>query len=379
MKKHLSAAYVERVKPPKEGTLEIFDLGYSGLALRIGHGGSKSFEMFYRVHGKLRRESFGRWPEVSLAAARDRWRKTRESIARGEAPQRESKTVPNAMLFESVIEEWIRRDQSGNKASSLYQTTRMIEHDLLPAWRGRSITDISKRDVIALLDSIVDRGAVVKARRVHAGLHRFFKWAVSREVLAAHPMNGLERPGSEHSRERVLTDAELARVWKGAGDVPVFGDVVRLLVLTGSRLNEIAQLKWSEIHGDHILLSNGRTKSGVQHVIALTPAARKILDHMPHIGDYAFSLDGQKPVSGWSRGKANIDKACGVESWRIHDLRRTVSTRMNELGLAEPHVIEAILGHTLRGVQVVYNRAKHEAAKRQALEAWASHVTALTK
>ena len=160
-----------------------------------------------------------------LAAARDRWRKTRELIARGEAPQHESKTVPNAMLFEHVIEEWLRRDQSSNKASSQYQTVRMIERDLLPAWRGRAVSDIGKRDVIALLDGIVDRGAKVKARRVHAGLHRFFKWAVSREIITQHPMSGLERPGAEKSRDRVLTDAELASVWKGAGDVPVYGEV----------------------------------------------------------------------------------------------------------------------------------------------------------
>ena len=376
MKKHLSALFVERVRPPKEGTIEIFDLGYSGLALRVGHGGAKSFEMFYRVHGKLRRESFGRWPEVSLAAARDRWRKTREAIAKGEAPQHGGK-ASSGPLFEMVIEEWLRRDQASNKASSVYQTTRMIEHDLLPAWRGRSIADITKRDVITLLDGIADRGAVVKARRTHSLLHRFFKWAVSREVLAAHPMNGLERPGSEQSRDRALSDAELAMVWQGASKVPVFGEVVKLLALTGSRPNEIALLKWDEIQGDQIVLSNGRTKTGVQHVIALSPPAKALLAAMPHIGDYVFSLDGVKPVSGWSRAKANIDKACGVAGWRVHDLRRTVSTRMNELGMAEPHVVEAILGHTVKGVAGVYNRAKHEDAKRAALEAWGAHVSTL--
>ena len=140
MKKHLTSASVERIKPPKEGSLEIFDLGYPGLALRVGHGGSKSFEIFYRTKGKLRRESLGRWPETSLSAARDAWRKTREAIAKGDDPSnREGSTNPT-LLFERVVEEWLKRDQSKNKPSSFYQVTRSVEAELLPAWRGtRSI------------------------------------------------------------------------------------------------------------------------------------------------------------------------------------------------------------------------------------------------
>jgi integrase len=379
IKKHLTTASVENIKPPKQGSMEVFDLGYPGLALRVGHGGAKSFEIFYRTGGKLRRESLGRWPEISLAAARDAWRKTRESIAKGEEPQREGKS--NATLFEKAIEEWLRRDQSNNKASSLYQVTRLVEYDLLPAWRGRAIDAINKKDVIALLDSICDRGAVVKSRRVYSALHRFFKWAVSREIVLTHPMSGLERPGSEQSREHVLSDAELAKVWKGAGKVRVYGDVVKLLALTGARLNEIAQLRWDEIKGDHILLGNGRTKTGIQHCIPLSKPAKALLDAMPHIGDYVFSLSGTKPLTSWSRAKADIDKATGVSDWRIHDLRRTCATGLQRLGV-QLQVVEACLGHTSGsrgGIVGVYQRHDFAAEKRAALTAWAEHVIALVQ
>ena len=211
--------------------------------------------------------------------------------------------MPNAMLFEHVIEEWLRRDQSNNKASTLYHKVRMVEHDLLPVWRGRSIADITKKDVISLLDAIRDRGVKVKANRVHSALHRFFRWAASREIIMAHPMEGLER-SSEQSRERVLTDAELAMVWNGAGKVPVFGDAVKLLALTGARLSEIGKLRWDEIKGDHILLSNGRTKSGVQHVIPLSPPAKALLDAMPHIGEFVFSL-------GWTEASERLESGEG--------------------------------------------------------------------
>ena len=200
MKRHLTDASIQRIKPPSKSSLEVFDLGYPGLALRIGHGGAKSFEIFYRIDGKLRRETLGRWPAISLAEARMAWRKTREAIAKGEAPQRENP----AMLFEHVVEEWIKRDQAKNKPSSLYQLTRTLEIDLLPAWRGKRIDEIGKRDVIALLDSINDRGAPVMARRVKAHVRRFFHWCVERDILKIDPTAGLPRVGNGKSRDRVF-------------------------------------------------------------------------------------------------------------------------------------------------------------------------------
>src|SRR5690348_4012545 len=254
MKRHLTDAGIQRIKPPAKSSLEIFDLGYPGLALRIGHGGAKSFEVFYRINGKLRRETLGRWPAISLADARMAWRKTREAIAKGETPPRENP----AMLFEHVVEEWIKRDQSKNKPSSLYQVTRSLEVDVLPAWRGKRIDEIGKRDVIELLDTIADRGAPIMARRVQSYIRRFFRWCIERDVLKIDPTQAMPRVGNGKSRDRVLTDDELGKVWHAA-EGP-YGAVVRLLALTGARREEIAQLRWSEIDGDHIKLEGSRTK-----------------------------------------------------------------------------------------------------------------------
>ena len=192
MKKHLTAQSVEKIRPPKEGSIEIFDLGYPGLALRIGHGGAKTFEQFYRLNGKLRRDTLGRWPSISLADARDMWRTTRQAIAKGEAPQHNGAKAP-AMLFEVVVEEWMKRDQSKNKASSQYQVSRSLEVDMLPAWRGRRVDEITKRDVHDLLDKIADRGAPVMARRVQAYVNRFFAWCIERDILKTDPTAGMAR------------------------------------------------------------------------------------------------------------------------------------------------------------------------------------------
>ena len=358
MKRHLTDASVQRLKPPRDKDLEVFDLGYPGLALRVGYGGAKSFILFYRYAGKLRRETLGRWPEISLGAARERWRRTREAVARGDDPLGANGKVP-ALAFEAVVEEWLRRDVVPRcRASSAYGVQRLVEHDLLPAWRGRRIDTIVKHDVLMLLDAIVDRGAPAKARRVYVHAHRLFKWCAGRGIIDVNPMVGLEAPASENSRERVLTDTELAAVWQASTDWP-FGAIVRLLILTGARREEIGQLTWDEIQGDTIHLEGSRTKNGNGHLIPLSAPALELLRSAPRIGEkYVFTLDGTKPVSSWSRAKARLDKASGVTGWRIHDLRRTVATGMQRLGVGL-QTVEALLGHTggsRAGIVGVYQR-----------------------
>ena len=250
---------------------------------------------------------------------------------------------------------------------------------MLPAWRGRRIDTITKHDVLVLIDSIVDRGAPTKARRVHVHAHRLFKWCVARGLVAASPMVGLERPSAEASRERVLTDTELAAVWQAATDWP-FGNIVRLLALTGARREEIGQLAWDEVQGATITLEGPRTKNGKAHLIPLSAPALELLQSVPRIGEkYVFTLDGLKPVSSWGRAKARLDKRSGVTGWRIHDLRRTVATGMQKLGVGL-QTVEALLGHTAgsrAGIVGVYQRHDFAAEKRAAVEQWGAHVASI--
>jgi integrase len=252
----------------------------------------------------------------------------------------------------------------------------------LPAWRGRSISDITKRDVIALLDAVKDRGAKVKANRVHALLHRFFKWCVGRDIVTLNPAAGLDRT-KESSRERVLTDQELVRVWAGAGELPVHGDITRLLILTGLRREEATQLRWSEIDGDVIKLSAARCKNGSAHIVPLSKPARALLAGLPRVAgsDFIFTLNGTKPITGWSAAKHILDENSGVSDWRLHDLRRTMATGMQRFGVSL-QTVEACLGHTSgsrAGVIGVYQRHDFLAEKRAALERWARHVLKVVK
>ena len=251
---------------------------------------------------------------------------------------------------------------------------------MLPAWRGRRVDEITKRDVHDLLDSIADRGAPVMARRVQAYVNRFFAWCVERDILKADPTAGMERVGNGTSRDRVLSDEELARVWPAADGV--YGSVVRMLALTGARREEIARLRWSEIADNTITLEGSRTKTGAPHIIPLSSAAQKLLAGVPRIAgsEYVFTLNGTKPITAWSSPKIALDAASGVTGWRIHDLRRTVATGMQKLGIPLP-VTEAVLGHTSGsrgGIVGVYQRHNYADEKQAALEAWGNRISSLT-
>jgi integrase len=222
------------------------------------------------------------------------------------------------------------------------------------------------------------------ARRMHQRLHRLFAWAVGRDIIKVNPLANLPKPGSETKRERVLTDAELAKVWNAAEKLgSPYGPAFQLLILTGARREEIGQLRWSEIvDGGTIELSGSRTKNGEPFTIPLSTAARAILDAMPRLGKFVFTTSGKLPVSRWSHAKVDLDDHAAIgEPWRTHDLRRTTATGLQKLGTAL-QVTEAVLGHTggsRAGLVGIYQRHDFAKEKAAALEAWGAHVMALVE
>ena len=248
-----------------------------------------------------------------------------------------------------------------------------------PVWEGRQISTIGRRDINDLIDSVADRGAIVMARRLHSYLHRLFRWAVGRGILETNPMAHLPKPGSEVPRDRVLTDPELAQVFKNTTKLrPPFGPIFQLLVLTGARRSEITGLRWSEIKDDTIILPRYRTKTGQVHSIPLPHPAINIIKQLPRIGpsDFVFTLNGRNAVTDLAAGKERLDGLTNIPAWHTHDLRRTVATGLQRLGI-NLQVIEAVLGHvggSRSGIVGVYQRHGFDAEKRTALEAWARDV-----
>lgn len=405
MKKSFTDAAVKRLRAPAEGQQDIFDQGYPGLALRVSYGGRKAWTYFYRYGSKLKRLSLGTYPAMSLAEAREAWRKAKEARDAGKDPAAERKRETGATDFEGVLAEWLKRDQAGNRSHKAVK--RLIDKDATPAWGGRLIGDIGRRDILDVIDSVVDRGSPVTARRLHAHLHRLFKWSVGRGIIESNPMADMPKPGNETKRERVLSDAELKAVWNAATEIGwPFGPVVQLLILTGARRQEIGGLRWAEVNRQDaaVGLTGDRTKNGQPHTIPLSKPALAIIEGLPKVrsasrdADYVLTTNGKTPISGWSKAKRDLEEKIAEASdkvgprgptrtveaappWTIHDIRRTVATGLQKLGVSL-QVIEAVLGHvsgSRAGVVGVYQRHSFDAEKAAALEAWGEHVTGLVK
>jgi integrase len=371
---------IDRVKAEETHQRDVRVAGFPGLYLRVNpKTGAAAFSM---VNSRIKG---GRWTfdeNLSLAEAHEIWRQARKEIRAGRDPKATLTQKKASTAFPEVAVEWLRRDQSENRTKD--EAKRIIDKYVLPAWGGLDIHEIGRRQILDLTDSLKDQGKPTQALRVHARLHRLFRWAVSRGILQMSPMTGMDKPASEVKRDRVLTDDELMAVWRGAEQLGFpFGTAVQLLILTGARREEIGQLKWSEIVNTTISLKGARTKNGEPHDIPLSAPALALLMDVPSIGDsdYVFTTNGKTTISGWSRAKFDLDKIAVVTDWRLHDLRRVVATGLQKLG-TPLQVTEAVLGHisgSRAGVVGIYQRHNYANEKRAALEAWGEHVMALVE
>jgi integrase len=211
-------------------------------------------------------------------------------------------------------------------------------------------------------------------------LSAFFAWAMREGLTETNPVIGTSRPYDRGGRERVLSESELAQVWHAAGD-DHYGAIVKLLILTGLRREEIGGLRWSEVglSAGLIQLPPRRTKNGRAHIVPLSDPAITLLRAVPRRAgrDLVFGLGSNGP-SSYSKSKRALDQRLSIAPWVIHDLRRSVATHMAELGI-QPHIIEAILNHVSghkAGVAGIYNRASYDREKRAALDRWADHLLA---
>lgn len=396
----LTAATVEKMKPA-DRRQEIPDGLCVGLYFIVQPSGRKGWQVRYRHGDKHRRMTLGSYPVLSLAEARQRARDVFAAAAEGRDPAEEvraakaPKSDDDRDNVAAVIELFLRRHASRNRRAD--DVAAMFRREVLPKLGDRRIQAITRRDVVDLLDGVVDRGSPVSANRLRAHLNTLFNWAKGRDIVQANPIDGIKPPAPEKPRDRVLTDDEIALFWQATGDMgQPFGQLFRLCLLTGQRRGEIAGMTDREIKGDWWTIPAARSKNGDEHTVPLSEAAREVLGSMDPIKSnpgYIFTTTGNSPVSGFTRATNRLRAAMAgiasgdagepveVEAFTLHDLRRTAATGMAGLGFP-PHVVEAVLNHrsgTRRGVAGVYNRFNYADEKRAALEAWARHVLALVE
>ena len=352
----------------------------------------------YRLNGTQRFLTIGRhgspWtPDTARAEAK----RLLGLVASRSDPAHER--IRPAETFGGEVERYLGRKRQAMKPRAFQEVERHLMNHAHTLHRAR-LAEIDRRAIAVLLAEIETASGPVARNRVRSSLSAFFAWAIREGLIELNPAAGTAKADEGGSRERVLSEAELAAVW-AALPQDHFGDIVRLLILTGQCREEIGGLRWSEIDFDRslIVLPAARTKNKRQHELPLSRQARAILERLstpqaglPHRQAYdpsrAFVFGyGRGPFSGWSDCKARLDEGMGLNphmrpltAWRIHDLRRTAATGMAELGVL-PHIIEAILNHVSghkSGVAGIYNRARYEGEMREALQRWADHVEAIT-
>jgi integrase len=282
--------------------------------------------------------------------------------------------------FGVVVDRYLERKRGSLKPKSFAEATRYLRTLSAPL-AGLGLAQIDRRKVAILLGQIEDASGATSRNRARSALSAFFSWCITEGLLDVNPVVGTALAKENGSRERTLTPEELRKLLAALGDDP-FSDIVRLLLLTGQRRTEIGGLQWSEVDLGRgmIVLPPARTKNGRQHELPLSRQALAILGRQPRRNstDFVFSDNGNHD---WDRAKARLDGKAGIAPFVLHDLRRTCSTMLGELGIL-PHVIEQALNHVSgakAGVAGTYNRSKMIDAVRSALQTWADHIDRITK
>jgi integrase len=392
MAKKLTPISIASVRP-RQGRAEIPDGGCAGLYLVVQPSGVKSFAVRYRFHGQPRKLTLGTVRALSLADARAKaaaaLRKLGQDIDPAIEKRRDRETTEAAQrkaaadTIEAQVALFIER-YAKRQNRSWKQAQRTFDRVVLPEWRGRTIHDIAKRDVINLAEAIAQDRPIL-ANRTLSHVRKLFNWLVARDVLKANPCLGVVPPGKEVRRDRVLDNSEIMSLWTACDDLDAsgvgeaFGAIAKLLLLSGQRRSEVAYLPWSEIDAGKRMwsLPGERTKNGKPHNVPLSRQALAILDKVPCIAGSPFVFAIPRGFGSYTTAKRRVDERMPpTKHWTFHDLRRTCATGMADIGIP-PHIIEAVLNHVSghkSGVAGIYNRAVYAAEKADAMQRWADHV-----
>jgi integrase len=396
--KKLTAIAVERArpKPGADGKLqraEIADAGHAGLYLIVQPSGVKSYAMRYRHNGKPAKHTLGRTTALTLAQARAAAASAQLLLSEGTDPaamrraERElRKTAERTPVADDSVANLVAKFQalhvSKKRPNTQLGYNNALRRFVLPQWGKRSVHTLRRRDVIELVEQIAADNGGTTANRTLAVITKFASWLVARDIVLASFAAGVEKPSPETERDRVLDDGELAALWRACEDDQIAGAAVRIMALTGARRQEAAGMMRSELDAQTRAwtISASRTKNAVAVTLPLSDLAWATIESVPKTGAvHVFSLNGKCPVS-LQLPKKRLDAKLGfAKSWTLHDIRRTVATGLQRLGV-RLEVTEAILNHvggSRAGVAGIYQRHTWAEEKRDALQRWSDHIEQL--
>jgi len=365
-----------------------FDDDVHGFGLRIRDTGGRSWIFQYKIGSKTRRLVIGHAAAIKAARAREIASELHAKVKLGGDPAAEKRVqVERAShTLGALAGKYLDQQRTELRAGSYREIVRHLEKHTAPL-HGLPIDTIDQRTVADRLSTIEKNSGAVTANRVRATMSAMFVWGMKEGFALANPV-AFTNKRKEEPRDRVLIDAELRTIWQVLGDHQ-YDTIIKLLLLTGQRVNEIAALRWDEIDFDRgiIALPGSRTKNGRPHEIPMAVTVRRLLEAQPKTDDRDLVFGrGSGPFSGTSRCKERLDGRIAelnggkpLPAWVHHDLRRSTATGMANIGI-QPHIIEAVLNHISghkSGVAGIYNRATYGTEKEQALARWDQHINSV--
>jgi integrase len=380
----------------------LWDDRLPGFGCKITPKGAKVFVYQYRLGGRgspVRRYTIGKFGPITAEQARREAEMLALRVAQGVDPQRvkvETARVAVDLAFSAYVEQFHEVYLAKKWPASQRDASALLRRYAVPLLRNKPLPEVTRRDITAVLAGAQDKAAT--ASLLFATLRKMMRWAVNQGDLERSPMELMDAPVRVPSRDRVLADGELRLVWQGTHALGYpFGPMFRLLMLTGARRQEVASLNWSELSREEGIwsLPSSRSKNGVASRQSLSTLAMAELEALsacsggwPKVG-LLFSTNGKSSSTGHSTAKARLDTAVAALAaeagiappapWRAHDLRRTLATGLQRLGVRF-EVTEAVLNHvsgSRGGVAGIYQRHDWADEKRAAVQAWADHVERL--
>jgi integrase len=372
--------------PPGKSEHFEWDADLPGFGIRL-RGDSKRWVVQYRFGSHQHRESLGDTRKITLDDARRIARNRFAQVELGTDPAAErakakAATAAARLTLAAVSERYIVAKKA-SKRGMRPNTERALVRYFTKAWaplRDTPISDIKRADVAARLQEIVKENGAVTASRCRTNLSAMFTWAMKEALCESNPVVATNDPAEgAKRRERVLSDAELAPLWRACRDDD-FGRIVKLLILTGCRREEIGALQWQEINtaAGTTTIPGERTKNHHAHMLPLPPMAMELLPLPRAERKFVFGVRGPG-FTGWAYSKITLDnriaEAAGkpLAPWVLHDLRRSMRTGLGRIGVA-PHIAELVINHVRGGVQAIYDRHRYEPEIKEALARWADHV-----
>ncbi|ERI15181.1 integrase [Ochrobactrum sp. EGD-AQ16] len=403
----LTKSYIDNLQPTDKDAI-YWDSELKGFGVKVTPKNRKVFLVMHRPKGHIgaaKKYTIGTHGEWTVQQARDRAREVLTEGSKGNdvgAIERVERQRKSSDILTDLVDVFLKKHAAQNKTHD--ETKRILERELLPKHGKKSIHVVTKHDILSVLEGIRDRGSDTMANRTLAAIRKLMNWCVSRGIIDASPANGISQLTKEVSRDRVLTTDETRAALIAAKNIGYpYGNIVELLFLTAQRRDEVGDMRWSELNLDKATwtIPAERAKNGKAHDVHLSKDALALLHSTPRFvstdkaeSDLVFTTTGNTPFSGYSKSKKALDKKMlemlrkfaedkganpeqvKLTPWRLHDIRRTVTTELSKLGVAI-HVADAILNHksnAMSSVARIYQRNEFVEERRAALDLWCGHL-----